>query len=144
MDVSFKYDSGLGGFLISSFELNYELPKKILRFFFDNLYNALLLIIMLNILSGIIIDTFGSLREELSTYTNDLTSFCFICGYDKETIEKESTNQISFNYHLKVLINYNTQNEHYQWYYLFYIAYLKEKDPTEYTGIESYVAEKIE
>lgn len=65
MDVSFKYDSGLGGFLISSFDLDYTLSKKILRFFFDNIYNALLLIIMLNILSGIIIDTFGSLREEL-------------------------------------------------------------------------------
>ena len=65
MDVSFKYDSGLGGFLTSSFDLDYTLSKKILRFFFDNIYNALLLIIMLNILSGIIIDTFGSLREEL-------------------------------------------------------------------------------
>lgn len=30
------------------------------------------------------------------------------------------------------------------WNYLFYIAYLKEKKSTEFTGIESYVFEKIE
>lgn len=29
------------------------------------------------------------------------------------------------------------------WNYLFYIAYLDYKDPTEYTGIESFVNEKI-
>lgn len=29
------------------------------------------------------------------------------------------------------------------WNYLFYIAYLKDKDPTEYSGIESYVMDKI-
>ena len=30
------------------------------------------------------------------------------------------------------------------WRYLFFIAYIKEKEETEYTGIESYVAEQIE
>jgi hypothetical protein len=33
--------------------------------------------------------------------------------------------------------------DHYMWNYLFYIAYLKDKDSTEYTGIESYVADKL-
>ena len=39
---------------------------------------------------GIIIDTFKSLREDLKKYLNDLESFCFICGYDSETIEKNT------------------------------------------------------
>lgn len=30
------------------------------------------------------------------------------------------------------------------WNYLFYIAYLNDKKKTEYTGIESYVSEKLE
>lgn len=30
------------------------------------------------------------------------------------------------------------------WNYLFYIAYVREKEPTEYTGIESYVADQLE
>lgn len=29
------------------------------------------------------------------------------------------------------------------WNYLFYIAYLNDKDETEYTGIESYIHTKI-
>ena len=29
------------------------------------------------------------------------------------------------------------------WNYLFYIAYVREKEPTEYTGIESYVADQL-
>lgn len=30
------------------------------------------------------------------------------------------------------------------WNYLFYMAYIKDKDETEFTGIESYVAERLE
>lgn len=29
------------------------------------------------------------------------------------------------------------------WNYLYYIAYLQDKDETEYTGIESYINDKI-
>ena len=29
------------------------------------------------------------------------------------------------------------------WNYVFFIAYLKDKDETEYTGMESYIDEKI-
>ena len=30
------------------------------------------------------------------------------------------------------------------WNYVFFIAYLKNKDQTDYTGIESYISEKVE
>ena len=30
------------------------------------------------------------------------------------------------------------------WNYLFFIAYLKEKDPTELTGIEQFIIDKVE
>lgn len=29
------------------------------------------------------------------------------------------------------------------WNYVFYISYLKDKESTEYTGVESYIAEKL-
>lgn len=35
------------------------------------------------------------------------------------------------------------KNEHHMWNYFFYISYIKDKEVTEYTGIESYIAEKI-
>ena len=58
---------------------------------------------------------------------------CFICGIDKETIER-STNR-SFKYH--------TKEDHNEWNYLFFISYLDKKEQTEYTGIESHVKERI-
>jgi inositol 1,4,5-triphosphate receptor type 1/inositol 1,4,5-triphosphate receptor type 3 len=50
------------------------------RFFFDNTSNIFLVWIMLNIVGGIIIDTFGSLREEENDKLRDKEDNCFICG----------------------------------------------------------------
>ena len=33
----------------------------------------------------------------------------------------------------------HTKIEHYMWNYIFYIGYLKDKDPNEYGGIESFI-----
>ena len=35
------------------------------------------------------------------------------------------------------------KEDHYLWNYLFFIYSIKAKDATEYTGIESYVQEKV-
>jgi len=37
---------------------------KIVRFAFDNVYNFFVVIVMVSIVSGIIIDKFGEMREE--------------------------------------------------------------------------------
>jgi hypothetical protein len=58
-----------------------DLGYFMIRFLFDNLYFILLMIIMINIVSGIIIDTFGTLREELNEFNQDLANVCFICGF---------------------------------------------------------------
>lgn len=38
---------------------------------------------------------------------------------------------------------HHIEKEHNLWQYVFFIIYLNSKDTTEYTGIESYVAEKL-
>lgn len=64
IDRSFKTDGGLGGFLKPSTEVKpNDNEYFMIRFIFDNLYFILLMIIMINIVSGIIIDKFGTLRE---------------------------------------------------------------------------------
>lgn len=124
MDMSFKYDGSLGGYFQSHWDSDevpgheHQISYLLIRFFFDNFYHILLMVIMINIVSGIIIDTFGSLREELQRYKHDLDNFCFICGFDIEAIEKNSKNNLGFKNHIK--------KDHYLWNYLFYIAYLKE------------------
>ena len=53
------------------------------RVFFDGLYNLLVAIILVNIVAGIIIDTFGSLREKENEKILDIKDKCFICGIFK-------------------------------------------------------------
>jgi inositol 1,4,5-triphosphate receptor type 1/inositol 1,4,5-triphosphate receptor type 3 len=113
------------------------------RFFFDETSNIIGGIIMLNIVGGIIIDTFSSLREEENAKNEDKLDKCFICGnlqyihhytyHFRTTFERS---QSGFQQHIKM--------NHYMWNYLFFIAYLQNKDETEFSGTESFVFSKLE
>ena len=60
IDTAFFYDSGLGGALIGSYDAYpSQVGYLLLRFIYDNLFNLIIVIIMLNIVMGIIIDMFG-------------------------------------------------------------------------------------
>jgi hypothetical protein len=95
----------------------------------------ILMIIMINIVSGIIIDTFGSLREETKQLKDDIDNFCFVCGSDRESLDKLGVGKNGFTEHVR--------KDHYMWNYLYYMAYLEDKDHLELTGIESLILEKI-
>lgn len=83
---------------------------------------------MLNIIFGIIIDTFSAMREVTESKAADMKSTCFICGNDRATMDRSGS---GFEQHIA--------REHNMWQYLYYIVYLQEKDPTDYTGLETYV-----
>lgn len=66
VDRSFKADGALGGWLTPTYQIKsraYDTRYILIRYTFDNLYQILLMVVMVNIVSGIIIDTFGTLRE---------------------------------------------------------------------------------
>lgn len=90
----------------------------------------------MQIISGIIIDTFAVLREESQKEQDDMYNYCFICSIDRDTLDKKSDNKKGFNYHVKI--------EHNMYNYIFFLAYLKDKPSTEFSGFESYVAEMNE
>jgi len=91
---------------------------------------------MISIVAGIIIDTFASLREDENEKNIDIKQHCFVCGNEKETFDRRSDTRGGFVEHIKI--------DHYMWNYVYYLAYLKSKDNTDYTGIESYISEKVE
>merc|ERR1711871_399504 len=93
----------------------------------------IIIIILLNIIFGIIIDTFSAMREVTESKASDMKSTCFICGNDRPTMDRNGS---GFDQHIA--------REHNMWQYLFYLVYLEQKDPTEYTGLETYVSEMIE
>jgi len=59
VDISFKFDGGIGGFLAAESPGAPNPISTFGRFMFDNLYNFIVMIILLSILSGIIIDRFA-------------------------------------------------------------------------------------
>ena len=51
---------------------------------------------MLNIIFGIIIDTFSSLRAEKGRRFEDTTEICFICGISKQTFDRDANSPEGF------------------------------------------------
>ena len=53
------------------------------RSILDYLYFLLVLVVLLNIVFGIIIDTFSELRGDKNERVAKTIGFCFICGWEK-------------------------------------------------------------
>eukprot|EP00656_Telonema_subtile_P005039 TRINITY_DN12291_c0_g2_i1.p1 TRINITY_DN12291_c0_g2~~TRINITY_DN12291_c0_g2_i1.p1 ORF type:complete len:586 (-),score=129.96 TRINITY_DN12291_c0_g2_i1:222-1979(-) len=133
-DAGFKNDGGIGsGMLQPTGEELYNVSHVTGRLIYDNLFNILMLVLLLNIIFGITIDTFAELRAEKEQQKEDQFNSCTICSIDRVEFDRNTEN--GFKYH----IHY----EHNMWDYIFFIVYLINKEPTEYTGVESYVVECI-
>jgi hypothetical protein len=78
------------------------------RFFYDLSFWFFVIVIMLNIVMGIVIDTFTEMREKVSLEEDDKLNTCMICGKRREFFEKFNKN---FEYH--------RENEHNPWNYIF-------------------------
>ena len=104
-------------------------PTYALRVAFDMTFWIIVILIVLNLLLGVIIDTFADQRktneeEELRNQNN-----CFICGISRAEFDGNSTS--SFSHH--------TEKIHNKWSYLNFLVLLRTKDHTELTGPESAV-----
>eukprot|EP01017_Pseudomicrothorax_dubius_P003315 TRINITY_DN10446_c0_g1_i2.p1 TRINITY_DN10446_c0_g1~~TRINITY_DN10446_c0_g1_i2.p1 ORF type:complete len:365 (-),score=81.01 TRINITY_DN10446_c0_g1_i2:712-1806(-) len=138
-DNTFKSNGGLGGWLDS---LNKEDLDKFpgtfneVRFVYDNIFNWLVVIVIISIIAGLMIDMFGILREQEAERKADIENFCFICGLSKEIFERRSVDHKSgFLKHIKC--------EHYMWNYVFFIAFILQKKQNDLNGIESYVLDMV-
>ncbi|CAG2100807.1 unnamed protein product [Medioppia subpectinata] len=107
-------------------------PLFIARVIYDMLFFFIVIIIILNLIFGVIIDTFADLRSEKQQKEEILKNTCFICGLDRSSFDNKS---VSFEEHIRC--------EHNMWHYLYFIVLVKVKNPTEFTGPESYVATMI-
>jgi len=80
-DTAFKFDAGVGAFLDSFDDKGYIKTRS--RIAFDNIFNFFILLIMIDIVTGILIDTFGYLRDLDNEKLEDKLNVCFICGLEK-------------------------------------------------------------
>ncbi|KRT78522.1 ion channel, partial [Oryctes borbonicus] len=102
------------------------------RVIYDLLFYFIVIIIVLNLIFGVIIDTFADLRSEKQHKESALKNTCFICGLQRSSFDNKT---VSFEEH--------TKHEHNMWHYLHFIVLIKVKDPTEFTGPESYVSSMV-
>ncbi|KAM6961110.1 inositol 1,4,5-trisphosphate-gated calcium channel ITPR2 [Aplochiton taeniatus] len=107
-------------------------PLFVARVVYDLLFFFIVIIIVLNLIFGVIIDTFADLRSEKQRKEEILKTTCFICGLERDKFDNKT---VSFEEHIK--------SEHNMWHYLYFLVLVRVKDPTEYTGPESYVAQMI-
>jgi hypothetical protein len=103
------------------------------RMAFDLLYYVIMIIILLNIIFGIIIDTFAQLRDERSQMAHDLSNTCFVCGSSRSEIELKGK---GWSYHFMC--------EHSPFSYLSFFVFLQETNIVDCSGVEKYVKEKMQ
>jgi inositol 1,4,5-triphosphate receptor type 3 len=104
------------------------------RFIVDFVFFLLVIIILLNIIFGIIIDTFSELREEKKERQLDITEKCFICNIDKSVFDMVGNGV--FTRHI--------EEEHSMWAYLSFMVFLRNQDKDDDDGIEQYVRQSME
>ncbi|CAB3242639.1 unnamed protein product [Arctia plantaginis] len=107
-------------------------PLFVPRVVYDLLFFFVVIIIVLNLIFGVIIDTFADLRSEKQQKELILKNTCFICGLNRSAFDNK---KVSFEEHIK--------SEHNMWHYLYFMVLVRVKDPTEFTGPESYVHSMI-
>lgn len=106
------------------------------RWLIDTSFYIVVSVILLNIIFGIIIDTFSGLRSDKLVRLDDTKNICFICGIDRQTFDRASTEPDGFNHHVK--------NDHNLWNYLFFIFLIWEQDKDDDDGLELYVRNVVE
>jgi hypothetical protein len=131
LDLGLRNGGGIGDSMhlidISSTTYNYygKLVFNIGFFMFVN-------IISLNVIFGIIIDTFSELRTKQREREWDHLNNCDICGIERRLFEKKG---VDFTFHKAV--------EHNLWDYVFYLVYLGSLDVQSLTGFEHFVLMKF-
>lgn len=98
------------------------------RVVYDLLFFFMVIIIVLNLIFGVIIDTFADLRAEKNANEENRRNTCFICGLDRRAFDNKA---VSFEEHIT--------HDHNMWNYLYFLVHIRGSDPTEFNGPETYV-----
>jgi hypothetical protein len=132
---TFTSGGNLGNFIDEGGEEHENKEGNMVRYALDISYTIIMVWLVWQMVSGLIVDTFESLRGNREEKEDDMKSTCFICGMDKEKIEKYYPGKEGFEKHLQ---------DHSVINYFFYTFYLEDKDSSEYSGLESYIKNEID
>ena len=97
----------------------------------DLSFFIIVIVVLMNIIFGIIIDTFSSLRSQRLEREDDIANVCLICSNKRATFERLTADQGGWTAHLA--------RDHDPWSYMAYYIHLQQKDNMDFTGVEQYV-----
>ncbi|CAC5372100.1 unnamed protein product [Mytilus coruscus] len=120
--------------LYTSFEGNMEdwntnFKEHLILMAVDLSFFIIVTTIGLNIIFGIIVDTFSQLRDSKWEIDKDMMNNCFICSRESYDFERQLSG--GFEKHVK--------EEHNQWAYLFFFLHLDNTRVNDYSALELYV-----
>ena len=105
-------------------QISQDSSRHVPRLTYDFMFFVIVVIILLNIVFGIILDTFAQLRSERERIQNDMVTRCFICGLQATMLDRYT--QGGFAAHIK--------ETHNVWNYFFFTYHLEQKPEDDYTG----------
>mmetsp|Transcript_11845 Transcript_11845/g.18237 ORF Transcript_11845/g.18237 Transcript_11845/m.18237 type:complete len:236 (-) Transcript_11845:34-741(-) len=133
LDKGMRNGGGIGD-ITEPIHFNDETEKYLFKLVHDASFQIIINIICLNIIFGIIVNTFAQLRDEKSKNDNDMHNNCYICNFERMIFDKNSEG--GFERHIA--------KDHNLWQYSYYIVHLDAKDSSDYNGLESVVKEKLD
>ena len=83
------------------------------RTFFDLVFFLVVTVILLNVVFGIIIDTFGDLRDQKKDKDENKVTMCFVCGLEQRELKAGG---VSWAKHIG--------EQHHMWNYIYYLMHI--------------------
>lgn len=111
------------------------------RMTYDMSFFIVMSTIFMNVIAGMVIDTFGSLRDETQSREEYQKQTCFISSLDRGEVDKFAN---STNYDLEGCntgYDFLEIKKQDKWNYLNFIFYLERKSRTDFSGPESKIFE---
>ena len=102
------------------------------RILYDILFHLIIVLIMINLLFGIIYDSYQSFRNKKNEIKFDKKNICFICQMSRGFAINKN---VDFNQHRKTVHNY--------WNYVYFLTYLHINNENNFKKLESNVWNKL-
>ncbi|CAD5124824.1 DgyrCDS13085 [Dimorphilus gyrociliatus] len=99
---------------------------------FQIAFNVLVSVILLNVVFGIIVDTFSEIRNKKWDAERDMRDSCFLCSRDSFEFDRTKT---GFLYHVG--------KEHNMWDYIQYFVYLNDTRSKHYFALDLYAFREL-
>ena len=131
--INYGTRSGGGiGDVLPIISYRYDVNYFIGRFIYDMTFFIIIIMIMGNVTFGLIVDTFGALRDDTYKYEDDRKNKCFICQLSRDGCLLRN---IDYEKHIKY--------EHNLWSYVDFLIYLHLYNPNDFNRIEGSVWDKL-